>query len=437
MPTTSEGPPGAPAQTSTTQRTTLFFYLLMMGGVLTVFFEMVAPYLLTLLMAVILAVLLYPFHVNLRRRGLTPTRSAALLTTSTFLLGLLPLTVFAVAAARQSIEVIDALSSRSRLSYQAVLDWLFQFQFLTEYLGSPDDIKGRLGELAGKIIGAASSAGLSLAGQVPDATLQLVLALFAAYFFLIDGKDLMRWLGERTPLAPNVRKALYLSFQESAVSVFVASMAAAAAQAVLMLVSFAALSVPGAMLAAGATFIFAWLPLVGSIPVWGVGVAYLYLQGSVAKATIMLVCGLLTSVADNVVRPLVMRGSSQEMHPLLSLVAIFGGLAMFGIVGVFIGPILAALLVSILAAWPEVARESGIELDVLKRLNATASGPSVLGTAATARPGEVKSEDDALEPASPPSKLSGMSTPQPSEDLARLASASPARKASGKKGRRK
>jgi predicted PurR-regulated permease PerM len=96
---------------------------------------------------------------------------------------------------------------------------------------------------------------------------------------------------------------------------------------------------------------------VGSVPVWVVGAIYLYMKGSIGKVVAMVVLGLFTGVIDNFVRPLVLKGRS-EMHPLVALVAIFGGINWFGITGVFVGPILASILISLLEIWPTVARRS-------------------------------------------------------------------------------
>ena len=65
----------------------------------------------------------------------------------------------------------------------------------------------------------------------------------------------------------------------------------------------------------------------------------------------MVVCGLMAGLVDNVVRPLILQGRS-KMHPLVSLVVIFGGIEMFGILGVFLGPILAAVLIALLQIRP-------------------------------------------------------------------------------------
>jgi predicted PurR-regulated permease PerM len=126
-----------------------------------------------------------------------------------------------------------------------------------------------------------------------------------------------------------------------------------------MFSAYLLLGVPGAFLGAGATFIFAWIPVLGSTPVWVFGTGYLWFQDSPARAVIMLAVGLICSASDNLVRPLILRGRG-DMHPLVSLVAIFGGIEMFGIFGVFIGPILAAILMTLFQIWPVIARRFGL-----------------------------------------------------------------------------
>jgi predicted PurR-regulated permease PerM len=73
----------------------------------------------------------------------------------------------------------------------------------------------------------------------------------------------------------------------------------------------------------------------------------------------MVACGLLAGLVDNFVRAMILKGRS-KMHPLVSLVAIFGGIEMFGIMGIFLGPILAAVLIALLQRWPEVGQRFGL-----------------------------------------------------------------------------
>jgi predicted PurR-regulated permease PerM len=127
----------------------------------------------------------------------------------------------------------------------------------------------------------------------------------------------------------------------------------------VMLLGFLLLGVPAAFLAAGATFLFAWTPLVGSTPVWLAGAIYLYAPEALLRTLLMVACGLLAGLVDNFVRAMILKGRS-KMHPLVSLVAIFGGIEMFGIMGIFLGPILAAVLIALLQCWPEVGQRFGL-----------------------------------------------------------------------------
>jgi len=159
------------------------------------------------------------------------------------------------------------------------------------------------------------------------------------------------------PLDPVVQSELTRAFQDTTVSVIWATLAAAAAQAAVLVIGFIVLGVPGAFLAGAATFLFAWIPMLGTTPIWVAGAIYLYVQSAWLKLVLMLGVGLLAGIIDNFVRPLVLKGRS-SIHPLVSLVAIFGGLELFGIMGVFFGPILITALTALLQIWPTVVRRS-------------------------------------------------------------------------------
>ncbi len=105
--------------------------------------------------------------------------------------------------------------------------------------------------------------------------------------------------------------------------------------------------------------ISAWIPIVSSAPVLVAGAHYLYFQGMIWKVLVMVAFGLVAGAVDNFVRSMVLKGRS-KLHPLVSLVAIFGGVSMFGIIGILMGPILAAVLISLLQIWPAVGGRFGL-----------------------------------------------------------------------------
>jgi predicted PurR-regulated permease PerM len=159
------------------------------------------------------------------------------------------------------------------------------------------------------------------------------------------------------PIEPDLRKKLAQTIKSTVNSVFLSTLAAASVQSFIIFVSFIVLSIPAAAFAAGTTFILAWIPILGSAPVWLTTTAYLYFDGSIGRATLMLIFGCIVGVSDNFVRPAILKGR-ENIHPLVSIISIFGGLAMFGIMGLFIGPVIATLMIALLQVWASIAKRS-------------------------------------------------------------------------------
>jgi predicted PurR-regulated permease PerM len=107
------------------------------------------------------------------------------------------------------------------------------------------------------------------------------------------------------------------------------------------------------MLWAVMTALFSILPAVGAAAVWGVGVIYLGITGHLGKALFLLVYGTgVISVADNVIRPLVLSGRV-KLNALLVFFSLLGGVQAFGIIGLFVGPIIASVAIALLTILTE------------------------------------------------------------------------------------
>ena len=337
----------------------LFVFL----GVLAIFLglnvALVMPYLLAILMGVMLTVLARSPFSYLRKKGVGPRLSATIVVVGILLLLIGPLSAFLTIAIRQAITLGQWFSEKDMFSIDTFVQRIVKIGPMDELFGGAEVLEKQIRssiQNTGKFL---TNVVLSGAGRLPGLVLQLFLALITCFFLLLDGRRFVHWLADKVPLETDVQEKLSQSFSDTSVSVVWATLAAAATQALLMFITFWSIGVPGAFLAAGATFIFAWIPIVGSTPVWIAGVIYLYTQGAFIRMFLMLAAGLVTSVADNFVRPIVLKGRS-NMHPLVSLIAIFGGIQLFGILGVFVGPILAGILTSLLQIWPVIGRRFGI-----------------------------------------------------------------------------
>jgi predicted PurR-regulated permease PerM len=295
------------------------------------FAAMVWPFLLSIFMGVVLAVLVDPAHGRLARRT-GPKLAALLLTLGLFVAVAAPLALFGTVTVREAQRLFDTLSGNDWQAWLASLD-------------------PRLLDFAREAAAHVSRGLLAGAKATPELLLKFLFGLGTCYFTLLDGRRLLAWALDRTPLSPETRRELVRSFQNSAVSVIWATVAVAAAQAAVICAAFLVLGVPGVFLATGATFILAWIPLVHSTPVSAAAMVYLYLQGDWGRLGAMAAFAAFAGIIDNVVRPWILKGRD-DIHPLIALLSIFGGIELFGLVGVFVGPIVAAVLVALLRALP-------------------------------------------------------------------------------------
>ncbi len=344
-----------------TKRVHLITFVVALLACLIVVIWMVGPYLLSLFLGGALAMLAYPAYRWLKVRGWGPRVAATSVTAVMLVLVVAPLTGFAILAVNQGISIGQDLAELKEFSPKEMSVDLSRWQIVRTLIGEPAVVRARLKgaiQTAGQIT---NTVVIRLGRGVPKFLVEVMLTVVAFFFFLLDGKRFIEWLLGLGVLDRNVQEQLVESFRETTISVILAGLAAAGSLAALISIGFLVLGVPGAFLAGGLTFIFAWIPLLGTAPALIGGSLYLFLmEGASLKLGLMLLLGAVTSIVDHLVRPLVLKGRA-GMHSLVGLVAILGGIRMFGIMGVFIGPVLAAMLLSLLRIWPVIGGRFGID----------------------------------------------------------------------------
>lgn len=350
----------APSAAEKTRRAHFYAFtaaLLLLSGA---FAWMIGPYLLSLFFGGLLALLANPLYERLRLAGTGPKTAAGLTVALVLVVFLGPIAEFGYLAAKQGIVLGRQLSELQELSPGRLTRLLGETR-LARAAGDPAEINARVKEAirAGGL--GLTTALVSAAKGVPQKVLQFLLALVAFFFLLIDGRALVDFLLTRAVFERDVQDKLRATFADMTRSTVLAGFAAAASQAAVIWLAYVALGVPGAFLAGAGTFLLAWLPIVGSLPAAAAGVAWLFAQDDYARMAAMLAFAAVAGTVDNVVRPFVLQGRS-GLHPLLGLVAIIGAIDAFGVMGLFLGPLIAAVLRSLLELWPGVARRFGIEL---------------------------------------------------------------------------
>ncbi|MFZ3321908.1 MAG: AI-2E family transporter [Usitatibacter sp.] len=184
---------------------------------------------------------------------------------------------------------------------------------------------------------------------------QVLLALFIAFFLYRDGEQVRKLLlGMVTRLAGTERGGALLATAQSAVrGVVYGLIGTALVQAVVAFLGFVIAGVPGAFLLGALTFILSLVPM-GPVIIWGGAAAWLHFHGEDGWAIFMVVYGIVViSSVDNFVKPILMSRAG-NLSMLLVVLGVFGGAVAFGFIGLFVGPALLALAWNIFKTWLEL-----------------------------------------------------------------------------------
>ena len=206
----------------------------------------------------------------------------------------------------------------------------------------------QLGNLAGQQGGQAAAAVGGVLAATGTALFQTVMMLIALFFFLTDGPRLVDWIEQRVPLGPGQFRILVNDFRQTSVSVLLASLGTAAIQAATALVGYVIAGAPKLAFLVLATFVLALIPaLGGTVMVVSVGLLLVATGRPVAGVFLVIWGAAVVSISDNVARPYLLKGG-MELHGGLVFFALLGGLAVFGGVGLVVGPLVLTFLVAVL-----------------------------------------------------------------------------------------
>lgn len=327
-------------------------------GVFAALLVMISAFLLPLAMGGVLAVLLSPVHRWIQRKIRIPAwTSAALVTLIVSFWVLVPFTALTIAGARAAVRqlqetVLKHSASAPRVE-TAVADPTFREKVITWVKSAfpdlplaPEEGVAWIEEGGKNLL---TKVGELLAQTVAHLPLLLATLGFVAiglFFALLDGKNLLSLLGNALPYSARDWETIQSRVGDACRSVVLASLLSGGAQSVLSLVFFFALRVPNALLLGFLVFLASFVPVAGSVPITLGAAVYLATQRYWFGVIVMLIGVVLISGIDNGIRPWVLRGRT-NLHPLLALIAALGGIQWLGIFGVFLGPILASLAVTV------------------------------------------------------------------------------------------
>jgi predicted PurR-regulated permease PerM len=170
--------------------------------------------------------------------------------------------------------------------------------------------------------------------------LGVALALFLVYYLLKDGDDLIDWLHQAVPLPMDIQRELFAELDAVMRGVLFGHVFVAIVQGIVAGIGLFVTDVPNAAFWTAIMIFLAMVPLIGTIPVWGGAVIYLYLTGQpVSAAGLFAYSVVIVGLTDDYLRPFAVDRYA-KLNPAVVLLGILGGVYALGFIGLFLGPVI-------------------------------------------------------------------------------------------------
>lgn len=213
-------------------------------------------------------------------------------------------------------------------------------------MGNLDGLRDKITKWATQGSQVLASQAFSFGQGTFDFLVSFGIMLYLLFFFLRDGPEVARKVRLAVPLPENQKRRLQLKFNRVVRATVKGNVLVAITQGALGGMIFWVLGIPSALVWAVMMAFLSLLPAVGAGIVWAPVAAYFILTGAIWQGVVLTAFGVLViGLVDNVLRPILV-GRDTRMPDYLILVSTLGGLAVFGLNGFVIGPLIAALFIS-------------------------------------------------------------------------------------------
>ncbi|MFP8952059.1 AI-2E family transporter [Natrialbaceae archaeon A-arb3/5] len=294
--------------------------------------QLVTPFLQYVLLAVLLAFVLYPLQ---RRLENVLSRSIA-----AFALVLLAVVGFIVPFVLVAVVVLDDAANLLQEVDPEELQ-------LADIESRIEETTGMEVDIADSVAGSAEQIGTILleqtaawVGVFTHALIGFGLALFLLYYLLKEGDTLLGWIRDRTPLPESVQDDFYGELDEVMWAVLAGHVLIAIIEGVIAGLGLFATGIPNAAFWTFVMVILSLVPLIGAPLVWVPASIYLFATGEPILAVALAVySAIVVGVADDYLRPIVVDRYA-DLSPAIIILGVLGGIYAFGIMGLFFGPVI-------------------------------------------------------------------------------------------------
>jgi predicted PurR-regulated permease PerM len=321
---------------------------------------MLQPFIEVLLWAVVLVIVFMPVHRRVRARVGSPGWSAMLSCLLVVVVLLVPLTLITLAVVREMTHIAQALQPKagdagaSQAGVAGLFDpnspylgralnWVGRYVDLEQF-NSEQFIAERLKSLGGAIAGRT----LGFVGGAVGFVVEIFFVIFTMYYLFRDGERMRQAVYNIMPLDDRRAHEIIDRTQEVISASVYGVLVIALIQGALGGLAFWALGLPSPLLWGVVMVFLSMIPMAGAFVVWVPAAIYLVATGEWGKAILLTIWGaLVIGSVDNFLRPKLV-GEKTRLHELLIFFSVLGGLQVFGVIGLVLGPVVVAVTIALL-----------------------------------------------------------------------------------------
>lgn len=333
-----------------------YFLLFCIAVTLYFLYQVMEPFVTTLILSAVFATAFYPLYERVLKMMKGRDVAASLLTCLlVFLFILVPLIVFSILLGRQAFEAYGFIQETvTNGALEPYLRWepgghLYDALGILREQASPFvdldslDLRSRIAEAAqgGAAFLAAQSA--NILRSIGWLLVSLFIMLFAMFYFFKDANTIIAKIMTLSPLPKKHELELLKKFKEMSHAALYGILLTAIAQGIVGAIGFVIVGIPSAMFWGAAMALFSLVPVIGTATIWLPAGVVLLLTGNIGGGIFLLLYGaLIVGTVDNFLRAYII-GEKVKMNQLLTFLAVFGGIGVFGLFGVIFGPLIVAL----------------------------------------------------------------------------------------------
>ena len=314
---------------------------------------MLQPFIEVLLWALVLVIVFYPIHRRIEARVGKPGWSAALSCLLVIITILVPLTLVTFAVVRE----ITGLAQNLQANVEGLLDpnspvmgralrWLGQYVDVGQLRSaeSQEFVAERLRNFSSALAGRT----LGFVGGVVGAVVEVFFVIFTMYYLFRDGKTIRAAARTAMPVEGPKASEIFLRTRDVISASVYGVLVIATIQGVLGGVAFWLVGLPSPLLWGVVMIFLSMIPMAGAFIVWVPAAIYLFATGQYGWAVFLTVWGVLViGSIDNFLRPKLV-GERTRLHELLIFFSVLGGLQVFGVIGLVLGPVVVAIAIALL-----------------------------------------------------------------------------------------